>query len=176
MYPVMFCSNHSSSTSNLTMASALFSRKKHWRLMSFSALTKQKSTVSISAVNPESIGEFPALSYIVTSRTLKLQPFKFVLRVFPLACRAMGVCPTLALSHSLVQFGPTAVGDHSTALLYLTYNQTVRNQSKQRPSAGARLFSFTPPQDSSIRITPAAGRLLPGKVRRGGGGHLSSSG
>lgn len=88
----------------------------------------------------------------------------------------MGVCPTLALSHSLVQFGPTAVGDHSTALLYLTYNQTVRNQSKQRPSAGARLFSFTPPQDSSIRITPAAGRLLPGKVRRGGGGHLSSSG
>ncbi|XP_061625255.1 cilia- and flagella-associated protein 74 isoform X1 [Phyllopteryx taeniolatus] len=84
-------------------------------------------------------------------------------RVFPLACRAMGVCPTLALSHSLVQFGPTAVGDHSTALLYLTYNQTVRNQSKQRPSAGARLFSFTPPQDSSISITPAAGRLLPGK-------------
>ncbi|XP_051913294.1 cilia- and flagella-associated protein 74 isoform X5 [Hippocampus zosterae] len=84
-------------------------------------------------------------------------------RVFPLACRAMGVCPTLALSHSLVQFGPTAVGDHSTALLYLTYNQTVRNQSKQRPSAGARLFSFTPPQDSSIIITPAAGRLLPGK-------------
>ncbi|XP_019718484.1 cilia- and flagella-associated protein 74 [Hippocampus comes] len=84
-------------------------------------------------------------------------------RVFPLACRAMGVCPTLALSHSLVQFGPTAVGDQSTALLYLTYNQTVRNQSKQRPSAGARLFSFTPPQDSSIRITPAAGRLLPGK-------------
>ncbi|XP_057673700.1 cilia- and flagella-associated protein 74 isoform X1 [Corythoichthys intestinalis] len=84
-------------------------------------------------------------------------------RVFPLACRAMGVCPTLALSHSLVQFGPTAVGDHSTALLYLTYNQTVRNQSKQRPSAGARLFSFTSPQDSSIRITPAAGRLLPGK-------------
>ncbi|XP_077401217.1 cilia- and flagella-associated protein 74 isoform X6 [Vanacampus margaritifer] len=84
-------------------------------------------------------------------------------RVFPLACRAMGVCPTLALSHSLVQFGHTAVGDHSTALLYLTYNQTVRNQSKQRPSAGARLFSFTPPQDSSISITPAAGRLLPGK-------------
>ncbi|XP_077371028.1 cilia- and flagella-associated protein 74 isoform X3 [Festucalex cinctus] len=84
-------------------------------------------------------------------------------RVFPLACRAMGVCPTLALSHSLVQFGHTAVGDHSTALLYLTYNQTARNQSKQRPSVGARLFSFTPPQDSSIRITPAAGRLLPGK-------------
>ncbi|XP_077581620.1 cilia- and flagella-associated protein 74 [Stigmatopora nigra] len=85
-------------------------------------------------------------------------------RVFPLACRAMGVCPTLALSHSLVQFGPTAVGDHSTALIYLTYNQTVQNQSKQRTSsAGARLFSFTPPQDSSIRITPAAGRLLPGK-------------
>ncbi|XP_049610848.1 cilia- and flagella-associated protein 74 isoform X2 [Syngnathus scovelli] len=84
-------------------------------------------------------------------------------RVFPLACRAMGVCPTLALSHSLVQFGPTAVGDQSTALLYLTYNQTVPNQSKQRPSAGALLFSFTPPQDSSISITPAAGRLLPGK-------------
>ncbi|XP_061129000.1 cilia- and flagella-associated protein 74 isoform X2 [Syngnathus typhle] len=84
-------------------------------------------------------------------------------RVFPLACRAMGVCPTLALSHSLVQFGPTAVGDQSTALLYLTYNQTVPKQSKQRPSTGALLFSFTPPQDSSISITPAAGRLLPGK-------------
>ncbi|KAK1898268.1 Cilia- and flagella-associated protein 74, partial [Dissostichus eleginoides] len=36
-------------------------------------------------------------------------------RDFPLSCRAVGVRPPLQLSHSLVQFGATAVGDRSTA-------------------------------------------------------------
>lgn len=85
----------------------------------------------------------------------------------------MGVRPPLELSHSLVQFGATAVGDQSTALLYLINYHTDRNQSKQPAPLGVRevmapvaprLFSFTPPQDSDIRITPSAGRLLAGEV------------
>ncbi|XP_067447707.1 cilia- and flagella-associated protein 74 isoform X2 [Thunnus thynnus] len=93
-------------------------------------------------------------------------------RVFLLSCRAVGVRPPLELSHSLVKFGATAVGDHSTALLHLINHHTDGNQSKQPAPLGVReamapvaprLFCFTPPQDSDIRITPSAGRLLGGE-------------
>ncbi|XP_032377237.1 cilia- and flagella-associated protein 74 isoform X4 [Etheostoma spectabile] len=93
-------------------------------------------------------------------------------RDFFLSCRAVGVHPPLALSHSLVQFGATAVGDHSTAVLYLINHQKNHNQSKQPiPSVAKdamapvapRLFSLTLPKDSDISITPSTGRLLPGE-------------
>ncbi|XP_071331418.1 cilia- and flagella-associated protein 74 isoform X2 [Trachinotus anak] len=93
-------------------------------------------------------------------------------RDFLLSCRAVGVLPPLELSHSLVQFGATAVGDHSTAILHLVNHHTDRNQSKlpvtpvvkdaMAPRA-PRLFSFTPPKDSDISITPSTGRLFPGE-------------
>lgn len=85
----------------------------------------------------------------------------------------MGVHPPLELSHSLVQFGATALGDQSTAILQLINRPTDRNQSKQPVtpvmkdgmSVGVpRLFSFVLPEDSDISITPTAGRLLPGEV------------
>ncbi|XP_053173341.1 cilia- and flagella-associated protein 74 [Scomber japonicus] len=93
-------------------------------------------------------------------------------RVFLLTCRAVGVRPPLQLSHSLVQFGATAVGDQSTALLYLINHHTDSNQSKQSATPGVReavapvaprLFCFTPPEDSDVRISPSAGRLLAGE-------------
>ncbi|XP_040915235.1 cilia- and flagella-associated protein 74 [Toxotes jaculatrix] len=93
-------------------------------------------------------------------------------RDFLVSCRAVGVRPPLELSHSLVQFGATAVGDRSTAVLYLIYHHTDRNQSKQPVTpvvkdamapVTPRLFSFTLPKDSDISITPSAGRLLPGE-------------
>ncbi|XP_041802502.1 cilia- and flagella-associated protein 74 [Chelmon rostratus] len=93
-------------------------------------------------------------------------------RDFLLSCRAVGVLPPLELSHSLVQFGATAVGDHSTAILYLINHQTNHNRSKQPiPPAvkdtvapvAPRLFSFSPPMGSDISITPSAGGLLPGE-------------
>ncbi|KAM6930109.1 cilia- and flagella-associated protein 74-like [Lycodopsis pacificus] len=93
-------------------------------------------------------------------------------RDFPLSCRAVGVCPPLQLSHSLVQFGATAVGDRSTAVLYLTNLQTNHNQSMQPvppvvkdavAPVAPRLFSFILPEDSDISITPSAGGLLPGE-------------
>ncbi|XP_031724564.1 cilia- and flagella-associated protein 74 isoform X4 [Anarrhichthys ocellatus] len=93
-------------------------------------------------------------------------------RDFPLSCRAVGVCPPLQLSHSLVQFGATAVGDLSTAVLYLINLQTNHNQSKQPvppvvkdtvAPVAPRLFSFSLPEDSDISITPSAGGLLPGE-------------
>ncbi|KAM7410971.1 hypothetical protein PAMA_021099 [Pampus argenteus] len=109
----------------------------------------------------------------------KAKEYKFQLscksginRVFLLSCRAVGVRPPLELSHSLVSFGATAVGDQSTAVLYLSNNHADRNVSKQPAPRGLseavapvapRLFCFTPPQDSDIRITPPAGRLLAGE-------------
>ncbi|XP_068589913.1 cilia- and flagella-associated protein 74 isoform X3 [Cebidichthys violaceus] len=93
-------------------------------------------------------------------------------RDFPLSCRAVGVCPPLQLSHSLVQFEATAVGDRSTAVLYLINLQTKHNQSKQPvptlvkdavAPVAPRLFSFSLPEDSDISISPSAGSLLPGE-------------
>ncbi|XP_070696380.1 cilia- and flagella-associated protein 74 [Pempheris klunzingeri] len=93
-------------------------------------------------------------------------------RDFHLSCRAVGVRPPLELSHSLVQFGATAVGDHSTAILYLINHQTSQNQSKQpitqvvkdsMAPVAPRLFSFTLPKDSDISISPSSGNLLPGE-------------
>ncbi|XP_068454495.1 cilia- and flagella-associated protein 74 isoform X2 [Clinocottus analis] len=88
-------------------------------------------------------------------------------RDFPLSCRAVGVRPPLQLSHSLVQFGATALGDRSTAVLYLLDLQTTHDQSKGLiPSVAApRLFSFTLPEDSDVSISPSTGSLLPGERR-----------
>uniref|UniRef100_A0A3P8Q830 Abnormal spindle-like microcephaly-associated protein ASH domain-containing protein n=1 Tax=Astatotilapia calliptera TaxID=8154 RepID=A0A3P8Q830_ASTCA len=92
-------------------------------------------------------------------------------RDFLLSCRAVGVHPPLELSHFLVQFGATAVGDQSTAMLFLSNRQTGRDQNRQPVSPGVkapvmpRLFSFALPEDSDIDISPSAGRLLPGEVR-----------
>ncbi|XP_029362700.1 cilia- and flagella-associated protein 74 isoform X2 [Echeneis naucrates] len=92
-------------------------------------------------------------------------------RDFLLFCRAVGVRPPLELSHSFIHFGATAIGDNSTAILYLHYHHTNRNQSKQpvtpvtkdAMAPAPRLFSFTLPKDSDISITPSAGRLLAGE-------------
>ncbi|XP_047428401.1 cilia- and flagella-associated protein 74 isoform X2 [Mugil cephalus] len=95
-------------------------------------------------------------------------------RDFLLSCRAVGVHPPLELSHSLVQFGATALGDQSTSILHLINHHTDRNQSKQlhlitpvvKDAVSVeipRLFSFVLPEDSDISITPTAGRLLPGE-------------
>ncbi|KAM6924912.1 cilia- and flagella-associated protein 74 [Xenentodon cancila] len=89
-----------------------------------------------------------------------------------LSCRAVGVHPPLELSHSLVQFRATAVGDQSTAILYLTNHHVGRNQPKLTVTSAAedaktlvvsRLFCFTLPEDSDISICPSVGRLLPGE-------------
>ncbi|KAM8830181.1 cilia- and flagella-associated protein 74 isoform 1-T1 [Synchiropus picturatus] len=90
-------------------------------------------------------------------------------REFRLSCRAVGVHPPLELSHSLVLFGATAVGDKSTALLYLSNlyscsKQPLSSEAREAlKTATPRLFSFTPPENSDIRISPSAGRLLPGE-------------
>ncbi|XP_017266687.2 cilia- and flagella-associated protein 74 isoform X2 [Kryptolebias marmoratus] len=93
-------------------------------------------------------------------------------REFLLSCRAAGVHPPLELSHSLVRFGATAVGDESSATLYLISRRADSSQFQQSVTPGAkdtrtvevpRLFCFTPPEDSDISISPSAGHLLPGE-------------
>ncbi|XP_008283307.1 uncharacterized protein cfap74 [Stegastes partitus] len=87
-------------------------------------------------------------------------------RDFLLPCRAVGLHPPLELSHSLVQFGATAVGDRSTATVYLIHRHTESKPPVVKDSVAPvvpRLFSFVLPEDSDISITPLAGRLLPGE-------------
>nr|XP_015822445.2 cilia- and flagella-associated protein 74 [Nothobranchius furzeri] len=88
-------------------------------------------------------------------------------RDFPLLCRAVAFHPPLQLSQSLVQFRATAVGDKSTALLHLTYQQSKQTATAPIKDAttveAPRLFCFTLPKDSNISISPSAGRLLPGE-------------
>ncbi|KAM9505754.1 cilia- and flagella-associated protein 74 isoform 3-T3 [Salvelinus alpinus] len=88
-------------------------------------------------------------------------------RDFPLSCRAVGVHPPLELSHSLVQFGATAVGDCSTAVLHVVNAHTSLNEFTHPvpriAPVGPRLFAFTPPENSEISLTPRTGRVLPGQ-------------
>ncbi|XP_053480675.1 cilia- and flagella-associated protein 74 isoform X3 [Ictalurus furcatus] len=93
-------------------------------------------------------------------------------RVFQLPCRAIGVRPVLELSNSLVQFGATAVGDRSTAVLYVLNSHTSLNDfTRPMPRigkgpvspVGARFFTFIPPENSEITVTPTSGRVLPGQ-------------
>lgn len=81
--------------------------------------------------------------------------------------------PVLELSNSLVQFGATAVGDRSTAVLYVLNSHTSLNDfTRPMPRigkgpvspVGARFFTFTPPENSEITVTPTSGRVLPGQV------------
>ncbi|KAI4895097.1 hypothetical protein NFI96_026229 [Prochilodus magdalenae] len=93
-------------------------------------------------------------------------------RDFLISCRAIGVRPLLELSDSVVQFGGTAVGDCSNAVLYVVNSHTNRNEFIQAvprvgkgpiPPVGPRLFTFATPEKSEITVSPATGRVLPGQ-------------
>ncbi|XP_019906907.2 cilia- and flagella-associated protein 74 [Esox lucius] len=93
-------------------------------------------------------------------------------RDFSLTCRAIGIHPPLELSHSVVHFGATAVGDSSTAKLHIVNKHNHHNEFThtiphigQDPVApdGPQWFAFVPPKNSEISITPKAGLILPGQ-------------
>ncbi|XP_049341934.1 cilia- and flagella-associated protein 74 isoform X1 [Astyanax mexicanus] len=93
-------------------------------------------------------------------------------RDFLLSCCAIGVRPLLELSDSLVEFCGTAVGDRSTAVLYVVNSYTSPNKfthpaprigKNPIPPVGPRLFTFATPENSEITVSPASGRVLPGK-------------
>ncbi|XP_062855274.1 cilia- and flagella-associated protein 74 [Trichomycterus rosablanca] len=93
-------------------------------------------------------------------------------RDFLLSCRAIGVRPLLELSDSLLQFGATAAGDCSTAVLYVLNSHTSRNEfTHPVPRIGkgpiapvcAKYFTFIPPEKSEITVTPVTGCVFPGQ-------------
>ncbi|KAL1021090.1 hypothetical protein UPYG_G00008690 [Umbra pygmaea] len=86
-------------------------------------------------------------------------------RDFPLSCHAIGIHPPLELSHSLVHFGATAVGDSSTAVLHIVNKHASRNKLTHPVApVGPRLFAFVPPENSEITLTPRAGQVSPGQT------------
>uniref|UniRef100_A0A665X6C6 Calcium channel, voltage-dependent, L type, alpha 1D subunit, b n=1 Tax=Echeneis naucrates TaxID=173247 RepID=A0A665X6C6_ECHNA len=156
--------------------------KKSVRLTNSSLLPQDFGFVDVPEVQPnDGFGTLlpqETLEIDLIFSANKAKEFNFQLscksginRDFLLFCRAVGVRPPLELSHSFIHFGATAIGDNSTAILYLHYHHTNRNQSKQpvtpvtkdAMAPAPRLFSFTLPKDSDISITPSAGRLLAGE-------------
>ncbi|KAL4646101.1 cilia- and flagella-associated protein 74 [Arapaima gigas] len=93
-------------------------------------------------------------------------------RQFRLSCQAVGVHPPLELSHSLVEFAATALGDCSTAVLHVI-NPHTGSSELTRPMprigngpiapVGPRLFEFIIPNNAEISIAPAVGRVQPGQ-------------
>ncbi|XP_055021585.1 cilia- and flagella-associated protein 74 [Boleophthalmus pectinirostris] len=97
-------------------------------------------------------------------RPKKVQSYNFQLscktglnRDLLLSCRGLGVRPPLEFSHTAVQFGATALGHCSSALVYIT------NTERPLTPAEPRLFSFHVPDQSDVSVSPSTGSLLPGE-------------
>ncbi|XP_029434066.1 cilia- and flagella-associated protein 74 isoform X2 [Rhinatrema bivittatum] len=93
-------------------------------------------------------------------------------RQFKVLCKAIGVHPPLALSHSLVRFAATALNDISTAILYVINSHISRNDythdvprigKGEIAPVGPTSFEFHVPEDSSIDIVPSVGTVWPGE-------------
>lgn len=93
--------------------------------------------------------------------TIQIKSFFLFIRDLRLSCRGSGVHPPLELSHSLVRFRDTAVSDCSSAVVFLTNHEAMRERMTPVPP---RLFTFAVPSDGEISISPAGGRLQPGQV------------
>ncbi|XP_050973466.1 cilia- and flagella-associated protein 74 [Labeo rohita] len=120
----------------------------------FGTLLPSQSMDIYLIFSPSKAGEF---NFILTCKTSTN-------RDFLLSCHATAIQPSLKLSDCLVEFGGTAVGDRTTAVLY------VENQQPQPPphisaglKAAARLFTFSVPENSDITISPTSGQVLPGQ-------------
>ncbi|XP_030041945.1 cilia- and flagella-associated protein 74 isoform X2 [Microcaecilia unicolor] len=93
-------------------------------------------------------------------------------RQFKVSCKAIGVHPPLALSHSLIRFAATALNDMSTAILYVINSHTSRNYfaydvprigKGDVAPVGPTFFEFLIPEGSPIDIMPSVGSVLPGE-------------
>ncbi|XP_061423846.1 cilia- and flagella-associated protein 74 isoform X2 [Lethenteron reissneri] len=114
---------------------------------------------------------------IIFSAT-KAKEYKFDLtcksgtnRDFQLRCVATGVHPPLELSHSLLRFRATAVGDTSVASLHVVNSHTSANEySHPVPRVGRgdvapvgpTSFQFVVPPDCPLSVSPAVGTVAPG--------------
>ncbi|OCT72634.1 cilia- and flagella-associated protein 74 [Xenopus laevis] len=115
----------------------------------------------------------------VIFRAEKAKEYKFELtcksainRQFKVSCKAIGVHPPLALSHSLIQFPATALNDVSMATLHVINSHTSRNEFTHPvprigkgdiAPIGPTSFEFHVPEDYPITISPAVGTVLPGQ-------------
>ncbi|KAE8592886.1 hypothetical protein XENTR_v10018908 [Xenopus tropicalis] len=115
----------------------------------------------------------------VIFRAEKAKEYKFELtcksainRQFKVSCKAIGVHPPLALSHSLIQFPATALNDASIATLHVINSHTSRNEFTHPvprigkgdiAPIGPTSFEFHVPEDYPITISPAVGTVLPGQ-------------
>uniref|UniRef100_A0A8C5MY74 Cilia and flagella associated protein 74 n=1 Tax=Leptobrachium leishanense TaxID=445787 RepID=A0A8C5MY74_9ANUR len=93
-------------------------------------------------------------------------------RQFKVFCKAVGVHPPLELSHSLVQFRPTAFNDVSTATLYIINSHTSRNEfthpvprigKGEVAPVGPTSFEIHVPNGIPITVSPLVGTVLPGE-------------
>ena len=95
-------------------------------------------------------------------------------RAYQLPCCGEGVLPSLRLSHSVVNFAATAVGDVSSAVIAVHNPKLSRLNSAVIRGAvqpqGAKSFEFALPSSVPLTLSPAVATVPLGEVRREGRG------
>lgn len=82
-------------------------------------------------------------------------------RHFSLGCRARGVIPHLEVSHPLIRFAPTALGDVRQASFYLS-NSAGRAEEGPKDLA-SKSFHIVVPEEVDLTVSPSVGTLAPGQ-------------
>eukprot|EP00116_Pleurobrachia_bachei_P006356 sb/3466618/ len=78
-------------------------------------------------------------------------------RHFSLTCTATGVIPHLEVSHPLIQFAPTALGDVRQASFYITNNAPKTEASLKKS------FQIVIPKGVDLTVSPSVGTVAPGQ-------------
>ena len=89
-------------------------------------------------------------------------------RSFLFRCTAVAHLPPLKLSHGVLEFRPTWVGNTSAGYIDIS-NPLISKSSTLvisglAPKRGSRRFSFSVPDNVPIEVTPMTGLVKPGQV------------
>ncbi|XP_033115182.1 cilia- and flagella-associated protein 74-like [Anneissia japonica] len=96
-------------------------------------------------------------------------------RDFKIKCKAVGVHPPLELSHSVIHFAATALGDSSTATLSVINSHTSANEFTHPvprigkgsiAPVGPTSFEFIIPENVPLEISPVVGTINPGSKQQ----------
>ena len=86
-------------------------------------------------------------------------------RNFSLRCKATGVIPHLEVSHPLVRFAPTALGDVRQGSFYIS-NNPGKSDDGCKTSNTKNSFHIVVPDGVDLKVSPSVGTLAPGQRLR----------
>ena len=86
-------------------------------------------------------------------------------RNFSLKCKATGVIPHLEVSHPLIRFAPTALGDMRQASFYIS-NNPAKSEDGSKVASTKNSFHIVVPEGVDLKVSPCVGTLAPGQRLR----------